>query len=102
MLSLLLLFSFSSIIYLFIYLFIFTTQRSLPEYQREQNDPEEMNINKNSENYEQDERDGEAVADLADTPGESKKNVGVIKPARCDICKLCSPEICFLGISNVH
>jgi len=47
--------------------------------EREQNDPEQMNMNKDAENYEQDEGDDEAIADLADMPGQSKKNVGVIK-----------------------
>lgn len=46
---------------------------------REQNDPEQMNMNKDAQNYEPDEGDGEAVSALADMPGQSKKNVGVIK-----------------------
>jgi len=47
--------------------------------EREQNDPEQMNMNKDAQNYEPDEGDDEAVSALADMPGQSKKNVGVIK-----------------------
>jgi len=88
-------------------LMIFTSYaRSLQEYpmetsqkeEREQNDPEQMNMNKDAENYEQDEGDDEAIADLADMPGQSSElNKRAVCLKREFKCELNCQEFCFGG-----